>query len=126
GRQRVALPCGGGRESVALRCREGAARPHGRGGQTRTALSTAQLAGAPCGAPRPFGAAGRPATRQGPQCQQRKGQTPARLGAAPERGGHRRHRRKPCTASAFEGRVKPARREVRRVAPPPLAWYLAG
>ncbi len=83
--------------------------PHGRGGQKSADPATAQLAGAPRRAARSGGEADPARARQDEERHQRKGQAPAGLGAAVERGGHRCHRRKPGAARASEGQREKGR-----------------
>ena len=91
--------------------------------------ATAQLAGAPRRAARSGGEADPARARQDEERHQRKGQARAGLGAALERGGHRRHRRKPGAARASErqregGFLTAVRPSARRV--PRLSGWASG
>ena len=78
-------------------------------GQKSADPATAQLAGAPRRDARSGGEADPARARQDEERHQRKGQAHAGLGAAFERGVHRRHRRKLGAARASEGQSEKSR-----------------
>ena len=85
-------------------------RRMGASAQEGADAATAQLAGAPRRAARSGGEADPARARQEEERHQREGEAPAGLGAAFERGGHRRHRREPGAARAAEGQREEGRR----------------